>query len=64
MKEMFSNVFVMHHGIEILAIAYLITGLLVFTITLLFITEKVIENKIMEKQFKKWKEETKNEKRK
>ena len=64
MKEMFSNVFIMHHGLEILAIAYLITGLLVFSIFLIYFSCKVIESREMEKAYKKWAEELKNEKNK
>lgn len=64
MKEMFSNVFIMHHGIEILAIAYMITGLLVFLIVLVFLSSKVIESREMEKAYKKYMEERKNEENK
>lgn len=64
MKEMFTNVFIMHHGIEILAIAYMITGLFVFLIVLVYFSSKVIESREMEKAYKKYMEERKNEKNK
>lgn len=64
MKEMFTNVFIMHHGIEILAIAYMVTGLFVFVIFLVYFSSKVIESREMEKAYKKYMEERKDEKSK
>lgn len=64
MKEMFNNVMVLHHGIEILAVGYMITGILVFTIVLIYFWSKMIESKEMEKTYRKYREESKNEKSK
>lgn len=64
MKEMFNNVFIMHHGIEILAIAYMIAGLFVFLIVLVYFSSKAIESREMEKAYKKYMGEKKNEKNK
>lgn len=62
MKEMFNNVMIMHHGIEILAIAYMITGIFVFMIVLIYFWSKVIESREMEKAYRKYRKESKNEK--
>lgn len=64
MKEMFNNVFIMHRGIEILAIAYMATGLFVFVIFIIYFSSKVTESREMEKAYKKYTEERKNEKNK
>lgn len=64
MKEMFNNVMVMHHGIEILAIGYMITGIFVFLIVLIYFWTKILESKEMEKAYKKYREENENEKSK
>lgn len=64
MKEMFSNIMIMHHGIEILAIAYMITGIFVFMIVLIYFWSKVIESREMEKAYRKYRKESENEKSK
>lgn len=64
MKEMFNNVMVLHHGLEILAVGYMVTGLFVFTIVLIYFWSKIIESKEMEKAYRKYREESENEKNK
>lgn len=61
---MLNNVMIIHHGIEILAIAYMITGIFVFMITLVYFCSKIIESREMEKAYKKYREESENEKNK
>lgn len=62
MKEMFNNVMILHHGIEILAVGYMVTGIFVFTIVLIYFWTKMLESKEMEKAYRKYREETENEK--
>lgn len=64
MKEMFNNVMVLHHGLEILAVGYMVTGIFVFTIVLIYFWAKMIESKEMEKAYRKYREGMKNEKNK
>lgn len=64
MKEMFSNVMILHHGIEILAVGFMVTGIFVFTIVLIYFLAKMLESREMEKAYRKYREETENEKNK